>query len=310
MGEADRYIERKIKKISLGDDTNAVMALIGINGLIFIVFGMIQVIYQMSDSSVTAFQYQILRFAIVPAKLTNLVYEPWTLFTYMFVHTGIILTIVNLLWLWAFGSILQNIAGNKVVIPIYLYGGFAGAIFFIAASYAVPSLHNQVEYLTLAGASASILAMAGAVTTMAPKYKLFPMLNGGIPLWVVTLAYTFICVVSVASQPDQLAALAGGGLMGFLFMYLYERGNNLGLWMNELYDWFNGLFDPDRKRKKVIDIRDSLFYQTAGRTPFIKQPEVTQEKIDAILDKINQEGYDHLSEEEKTILKKASEEDF
>jgi hypothetical protein len=37
---------------------------------------------------------------------------------------------------------------------------------------------------------------------------------------------------------------------------------------------------------------------------------ITQERIDDILDKINQKGYQYLSEEEKTILKKAREADF
>jgi F0F1-type ATP synthase beta subunit len=35
---------------------------------------------------------------------------------------------------------------------------------------------------------------------------------------------------------------------------------------------------------------------------------VSEQKVDEILDKINLLGYDALSEEEKTVLKKASEE--
>jgi hypothetical protein len=35
---------------------------------------------------------------------------------------------------------------------------------------------------------------------------------------------------------------------------------------------------------------------------------VNQQKIDEILDKINLHGYESLSEEEKTVLKKAAEE--
>lgn len=310
MGESDRYIDRKIKKITIGDDTNAMMALIAINGMIFIVFGMVQIIYQMSESSITAFQFEVLRWVVLPAKLSTLAYEPWTALTYMFIHTGIIITIVNLLWLWAFGSILQNVAGNRVIFPLYIYGGIIGAVFFIAASYAIPALHDQIEYLSLAGANASILAIAAAVTTMVPRYKLFPMLNGGISLWIVTLVYGVISVASNTGQPAQIFAYAGGALCGFLFMYSYQRGKDMGLWMNELYSWFVNLFEPGKKNIASKSVRNTLFYKTGNRKPFVKQPVVTQEKVDIILDKINKEGYDHLTEEEKTILKKASEEEF
>ena len=37
MGETDRYIEYKKRRISFGDTDNALIALIGINGIIFII---------------------------------------------------------------------------------------------------------------------------------------------------------------------------------------------------------------------------------------------------------------------------------
>ena len=51
------------------------------------------------------------------------------------------------------------------------------------------------------------------------------------------------------------------------------------------------------------------FYKET-RKPFEKKPHVTQQKLDEILDKINQEGYQSLSDEEKEFLKKASQEDI
>ena len=38
----------------------------------------------------------------------------------------------NLLWIAAFGYILQDLAGNSKLIPLFIYGGLAGALFFIA----------------------------------------------------------------------------------------------------------------------------------------------------------------------------------
>lgn len=310
MGEADRYIGKKIRRISLGDDTNALMALVAINGMIFLCFGLIQVMYQMSGSTVTAFQYEILRWAILPAKVSTLAYQPWTVLSFMFVHTGVLITIVNMLWLCAFGNILQSTSGNRIIIPIYIYGGLAGAAVFIAAAYTVPALRGQLEYLSLAGANAPILAIAAAVTTSVPRYRLFPMLNGGIPLWILSAVYLLISLATHAAQPAYIMAILGGAAAGFVFMRSYERGRDLGAWMNEFYTWFIELFEPDKKKKPTKSLRNTLFYKTDNRPPFLKQQSITQEKIDTILDKINNEGYDRLTEEEKSILKQASKEDF
>jgi membrane associated rhomboid family serine protease len=309
MGESDRYIDRSFKKITLGDDSNALMMLVGMNALIFISFGIIQILYYLTQSTTTAFHYEILRWFIVPAKLSSLAVLPWTIFTYMFVHVGVIYTVITLVWLWVFGSILQDLSGNSKIIPLYIYGGVAGAIVFVAANYLIPSLRNQVEYSFMLGGNAAIMAIAVATTTLSPDYRLFKMLNGGIPLWILTLLYIVIDIAGSDGMGEQLAHL-GGGLTGFLFIVSMRKGYDWSLWMHKLYNWFLNLFNPDKPTAEREKIKEKVFYNTGGTKPFIKRPVVTQQRIDEILDKINQKGFSHLSEEEKTILKKAGETDF
>ena len=309
MGESDRYIDRGFKKITLGDDSNALMMLVGMNALIFISFGIIQILYYLTQSTTTAFHYEILRWFIVPAKLSSLAVLPWTIFTYMFVHVGVVYTVITLVWLWVFGSILQDLSGNSKIIPLYIYGGVAGAIVFVAANYLIPSLRNQVEYSFMLGGNAAIMAIAVATTTLSPDYRLFKMLNGGIPLWILTLLYIVIDIAGSHGMGEQLAHL-GGGLTGFLFIVSMRKGYDWSLWMHKLYNWFLNLFNPDKPTAEREKIKEKVFYNTGGTKPFIKRPVVTQQRIDEILDKINQKGFSHLSEEEKTILKKAGETDF
>lgn len=310
MGESDRYLDRRLKRITLGADNNALMALVAINAVVFVAFGLIQIIYFINQSSDTAFHYQILRWFILPAKLSNLAVLPWTVLTYMFVHTGVIYTLINMLWLWAFGSILQQLSGNEKIIPIYLYGGIAGAVVFIAASYIIPGLHSEVEYSFLMGGNASIMAIAVATTTLSPDYRLFRMLNGGIPLWILTLLYIVIDFAGSGGTAHQMAHL-GGGLIGFLFIVSLRKGYDWSVWMNHFYSWVTNLFNPDKEKKQPQQaIKEKVFYNTHGQKPYIKRPAITQQRIDEILDKINQKGYNHLSDEEKNILKKAGETDF
>ncbi len=309
MGESERYMDRRLKKIRLGDDNNALMALVAINALIFVSFGLIQVIYYISNSSSTAFQYEILRWFIVPAKLSSVAAKPWTVLSYMFVHVGFIYTLINLVWLWVFGSILQDLSGNSKIIPVYIYGGIAGAAFFVACSYAFPTLRDQVEYSFMYGGNAGIMAVALATTTLAPDYRLFKMLNGGIPLWILTILYVIIDFSGTGEVSHHLAHL-GGGLIGFLFVVSLRKGYDWSIWMNNIYNWFVNLFNPDKPVHQNQKIKEKIFYKTGGQMPFVKRPVITQQRIDEILDKINQKGYNHLSEEEKAILEKAREADF
>lgn len=309
MGESERYIDRRIKRLTLGDDNNALMALIGINAMAFISLGLVQVIYYMTESSATAFQYQILRWFILPAKLSTLAGLPWTVLSYMFVHTEIINTLINMIWLWVFGSIFQQFSGNKKIIPVYLYGGVAGAVVFIAANYAIPQLRGQIEYATMFSANASIIAVAVATTALTPDFRLFKNLNGGIPLWILTLLYIVIDFAGNGTIAHHLAHL-GGGFMGFLFTASLKKGYDWSKWMNDVYLWFINLFNPERKKLPPPKVKEKIFYNAGGQKPFIKRPVITQQRIDEILDKINQKGYTLLSEEEKDILKKARETDF
>ena len=312
MGESERYIDRRFKRINIGEDNNSLIALIGINAVGFILLGLIRVIYFMIQSSSSTFSADILPWFLMPAKLGSLATVPWTFLSFMFVHTSIIFAFTNMLWLWVFGKILQDIAGNDKVIPVYLYGGLAGAIVFIAAEYAIPQLRPGIAFATLEGASASIMAIAVAATAIAPDYRFFRMLNGGIPLWIITLLFVIVDFAGMgqSSASYHLAHIAGG-VAGFFFIFLLRKGYDLSAWMNRSYDWFINLFNPE---KKVVvqhtSVREKMFYKTGTQKPFVKRSVITQQRVDEILDKINQKGYNLLTEEEKNILKRASESEF
>src|SRR6266487_6649242 len=255
MGESERYLDYKRKKISFGEDGNALTMLISINGVVFILLTFVKILYYLLQLAPGAFESNILPWFTMPARLSALAYRPWTFFSYMFTHTGLIVTLTNMLWLWVFGSVLQNIAGNRKLIPVYIYGGITGACVFIAANYLIPTLKSSIDVSTLEGANAAILSVAVATTALAPDHRFFKMLNGGIPLWVITLLYVIIDFAGIAGAGAayHIAHLAGG-FIGFMFVFNLRKGKDWSLWINELYNWFINLFNPDKidsvKRKK------------------------------------------------------------
>ncbi len=112
--------------------------------------------------------------------------------------------------------------------------------------------------------------------------------------------------ITYGDSGAYIANLAGAGL-GFLFIYQMP-GNDWGVWINQFFDWCNDLFNPDRKKKRKSP-KDEFYYKVSGTQPFKKIPNITQKRIDDILDKINQQGYRFLTDEEKEILKRAADEE-
>ena len=303
MGESDRYIDYKIKKqrFTLGQPDNALMWLFVLNIIFFLVLLTIKVAVSVNQQSQDIFYTQVVNWFELPAGLSKLSERPWTVLTYMFSDILLFRAISNMLWLWAFGSILQNLTGNKKLIPVYIYGGFAGALFFIMAIYLIPT--NKA---TIDTANAAVMAVAVAATMVAPHYRFFRHIRGGIPIWVLTVVYIVIDLTGVIAQnAAQAISHFGGAGAGFLFVMLLHKKIDGSVWMNNLYNWFINLFNPDNNKHSI---KEKIFYNTGNRTPYSKTLNVTEQRVDEILDKINQKGYQYLTEEEKTILKKASEE--
>jgi membrane associated rhomboid family serine protease len=312
MGETDRYsdYQRPRRRLTLGDDGNALVGLVTINIIFFLLLLVIQVVYFFFQSDTSTFYGQVLVYFEMPAQLVTLSERPWTVLTYMFTHTNVIHILSNMIWLWSFGYILQALTGNRKLIPIYIYGGLAGAFVFIAANYALPPLKPVIQSSWLIGGNAGVMAVAMATTTLAPNYKFFQNLNGGISIWILTLVYVFIDFAGVASMGAAYSlSHLGGAAAGYLFVVLLRKGKDGSIWMLQFYDWMMNVFNPDKKNDGN-NIREKVFYNSDGRKPFKKTSNITQQRVDEILDKINQKGYHFLTDEEKGILKRAAEEDM
>lgn len=315
MGEAERYHEYKKPgrrfRIPLGQDGNALMGLFTLNVIFFLLLLTAQVTYFFYQQTPELYNAKVVQWFELPASLTKLSERPWTLLTYMFSDTGnnIMRILSNMLWLWAFGFLLQEMTGNDKIIPVYIYGGVLGGIVFIAANHLVPALQPNVQSASLIGANAATMAVAMATTTLSPNHKFFTMIRGGISIWILMLVYLFIDFAGVASMGAAYSlSHLSGALAGYLFVVLLRKGKDGSVWMNNFYTWFMNLFNPDKRTKPSV--KEKIFYKTGNRIPYNKRSNITQQRVDEILDKINQRGYHFLTDEEKDILKKAAEEDL
>jgi membrane associated rhomboid family serine protease len=315
MGETDRghrneYKQPKRSRFLLGATDNALVALFAINVVFFLILMTIKVGMLVGEKTPEYFYTHVMSWIELPSSLTKFSERPWTIFSFMFseIDGGIIRGISNMIWLWAFGYILQQMAGNDKIIPVYIYGGLMGGLFFIVAHYVLPTLTDVRGSAGLLGANAGVMAVAMATTALSPDYRFFRQIRNGIPIWVLMGVYILIDFAGVAgtSAAYSLSHL-GGALAGFLFVVFLRKGKDGSVWMNKFYNYVMHLFDP--KEKKETDKKDDVFYNTGNRKPFTKTSNVTQKRVDEILDKINQKGYHFLTDEEKVFLKKAAEDE-
>ena len=193
------YSDKKYKpsgagsqRMSIGQPGNMLMMLIAICLIMFVGLAFMKAVWFFrypKEEALAYFNKDLLSFFILPADLHSMMSRPWTIITHMFVHDNVWKIFGNMLWLWCFGYILQDNAGNKKIIPVFVYGALGGALAFVLAYNILPSLHMQLPFANAMGASAGVMALAIATTMLAPGYRIFPMIGGGIPLWVLTAFY-------------------------------------------------------------------------------------------------------------------------
>ena len=298
--------------MTLGQSDNALIKLIAISIIVYVGLAFMKAVWYFTyqkELVPALFNKDIMSLFVMPADFNKILSRPWTIITHMFVHDNFWVVFANMLWLWCFGYIMQDLKGNKKILPLFIYVSIAGAAAFSLTYNLSPALQTALPSAVTMGASAGIMAIAIATTMVSPNYRLFPMLRGGIPLWVFTILYVLINVftISVRDTANIMSHLAGAAV-GFLYIFFLRKGYDWGGWMNNFFEWITNLFNPN-KPKKGKSIKEELFYK-ATTTPYKKTPNITQQRIDEILDKINQQGYEFLTQEEKDLLKRASKEEL
>jgi membrane associated rhomboid family serine protease len=307
------YTEQQYReRMTLGQTGNALTMLIAVSLVMFVGLAFMEAIWYYrfpKEEAQLNYYTNVMGWFVLPADPNKLLSKPWTIITHMFVHDSFWRILANMLWLWTFGYILQDLSGNRKIIPVFIYGAIGGGIAFLLAYSFLPALKTGLPVATVFGASAGVMAVAVVTTLLSPSYRLFPLIGGGLPLWILTALYVVsdLAIVSISDTAILINHLAGA-ITGFLFIFFMRKGYDWSEWMSNFFDWITNLFNPD-KPKKGTNIKEELFYK-ATAAPYTKTPNVTQQRIDDILDKINQQGYSHLTEEEKELLKRAGKEEL
>lgn len=224
----------------------------------------------------------------------------WTLLTYQFIHANLWHLLANLLALFFLGRLLLSLVGPGHVLRLYLIGGLVGGAFQLAWNAVFGDA-------IIVGASGSVMAIVIAATTLVPHQRIRLMLFFVIPIdlsmrqiaWILVAVNAVTLLLSFgAPEKDAVAAMAHFGGMFFGWLYIRRR-------------WHEAPARSPRSKRSGFGVRilrddpPKPASPPAPKPAGKKAPFVTSD-VDAILDKINEQGFQSLNEEEHRILQESS----
>ena len=247
----------------------------------------------------------ILQYLELPAWTVQFIKQPWSLFTYMFMHAGVLHLLFNMLWLYWFGQLFLSFFSAKHFRGLYILGGFCGGLLYMLAYNVFPYFSDSLYYSYLLGASASVLAIVVTTAVREPDYPVHFMFIGTVRLKYVALfmVVTDLLFMTSGNAGGHIAHL-GGALAGWWFASGLTRGHDATAWINRFIDWVASGFTVHRSPKKP---KMKVHYGDKAKDyEYNARKKQNSDEIDRILDKLRKSGYDSLTSDEKKSLFDAS----
>ncbi|SFB51375.1 rhomboid family protein [Algoriphagus aquimarinus] len=289
---------------------NSLYKLLAINILVFFVVLVFRVF--MTIGGLGNLYTTILSYLMMPASFSRLATQPWSIFTYMFLHEGILHILFNMLFLFWFGQLIHQFLGSRKLANLYILGGLAGALFYVVIYNISPYFNTNLDASLMLGASAGVFAIVVGAATLSPNTTFFLILLGPVKIKYIAIFYVILSFANSAgaNAGGELAHL-GGALLGYLYIIQLRKGNDWGVPVQKVGIFFEDLFSGNKNKVKVSYRKaktsssggfSSFTKATKSTPPPISSNDATQEEIDQILDKIADRGYEALNKEEKRKL--------
>lgn len=216
----------------------------------------------------------------------------WEFVTFQFLHADIIHLLMNSLGIFFFGPWLERWWGGTKFLIFYLLCGVGGAAFFTLLM-SVGILPMDGLQTPLVGASAGIYGILIGVAVIAPSLRvrlLFPPVELTMRQLAIGLLgiSTVMILLKIGGNEGGEAGHLGGAICGFLLM---RHPRLLGIGTGRTL-----IFQPKITRPQA---------QPKIR-PRSELQKTQDSEVDLILDKISSHGFQSLTQTEKDLLQKVS----
>ena len=244
--------------------------------------------------------YFMENYLYLPASSIMFISKPWTIISYMFIHTKFFHLLFNMIWLHFGSKLFLQYFNGKQLLSVYILGGIFGGFFYMLCFNFLPVFTNNIHNSVLLGASASVIAIFIAVSYNRPNYRVTLPFIGNIKLKHIALSIVILDLVNIEiSNPGGHISHLGGAIFGFLYVSFLKKGMDISVNFYKFigYFSFSNKSNPKKNLKRNKRSNDDVFLSKKAER---------HKQINIILEKISKSGYDSLSKDEKEILFKES----
>jgi len=153
----------------------------------------------------------------------NIFSRPWTLITHMFLHSGPIHLLFNMMVLFFFGPELERRIGGKKFLTVYFISGLVAALGFSLWTYINHDIHASAV-----GASGALMGIFACLTILAPDIVVYiyfiPTKITYALIFFVLLDLFFISSGDLVAHSAHLSGVVAGLVIG---KYLKNTGKYL-----------------------------------------------------------------------------------
>jgi membrane associated rhomboid family serine protease len=145
----------------------------------------------------------------------------WQLATYMFLHSGLLHILFNMLALWMFGVELERVWGTRYFLKFYFVTGIGAAMLTVAFSLLPLDVATLVYHSATIGASGAVYGLLLAYALYFPDRPIYMYFLFPVPAKIFVLimgAIAFYASLSGAGGGVANATHLGGLLVAYLFL--------------------------------------------------------------------------------------------
>ncbi len=227
--------------------------------------------------------------------------QVWRVITFQFLHANGMHIFANMLGMYFFGHFVERWWGSARFLVFYLACGVAGAIFYSLLLVLPGFIPSDEGYVHMIGASAGLYGILIAVALLAPDLKVF--LFFVIPMSMRVFAIGVLCFAAYhAFTNGNNAGGEAGHLGGAILGYILMRNPQWLNWADSFWHRYQTR-NTMRGGRRVIDAEIVRKPKIRPRTHI----RMDDSAIDRILDKVNREGIQSLTDEEREILRRSAE---
>jgi membrane associated rhomboid family serine protease len=232
----------------------------------------------------------------------------WRLITYAFMHSpqSVMHILFNMLFLWWFGSDVEDLYGPREFLAFYLVSALIGGILYILSPFA--GLGSTVPCL---GASGAVTAVLVLCAFHFPTRIIYLFMFLPVPIWLFVVfevaqdAYTYF---GRASTGTAVGVHLGGAAFGAAYYKFHWRLTSM---LQDINVWRKRRSQPrlrvyreaEEERPTPVAVASAPPPMPSGRP----EDEQLEAKMDAVLEKISRFGKENLNDSDREVLRLAAE---